>query len=121
VVFYIRVSRLTDYELKGTQKPLPKISFTFRDQVLIWVSDPTSKARIRGIVVMMSVSSMHTSFPNIKLTLLQSYFDNIRTHEEVAIYEQQEIELNAGLMGVPNSKLSEFISSQELGTCLICV
>ncbi|KAJ7859320.1 hypothetical protein B0H14DRAFT_2746942 [Mycena olivaceomarginata] len=60
----------------GSKKPLPQISFVNRNQVLIWVSDPTSKAPIRGILVLMS-----------------SYLDNIRTEEELSIYEQGEIQL----------------------------
>ncbi|KAJ7795847.1 hypothetical protein B0H13DRAFT_745578 [Mycena leptocephala] len=52
----------------GSEKPLPQISFINRNQVLIWVSDPTSRARIRGIVVLMSVSPMHTLSESTKLT-----------------------------------------------------
>ncbi|KAJ6522673.1 hypothetical protein DFH09DRAFT_1191306 [Mycena vulgaris] len=63
----------------GSEKPLPQISFVNRNQVLIWVSDPESKARIRGIVVLMS-----------------SYLDNIRTEEKLSIYEEEEIELGTG-------------------------
>ncbi|KAJ7127957.1 hypothetical protein C8R44DRAFT_779066 [Mycena epipterygia] len=60
----------------GAEAPLPRISFINRNQVLIWVSDPTSKARIRGIVVLMS-----------------SYLENIRTEEKLSIYEQEEVHL----------------------------
>ncbi|KAJ7616171.1 STE like transcription factor-domain-containing protein [Mycena polygramma] len=42
-------------EVKGSENPLPQISFMNRNQVLIWVTDTKSKARIRGIVVLMSV------------------------------------------------------------------
>ncbi|KAF8175435.1 hypothetical protein K438DRAFT_1771058 [Mycena galopus ATCC 62051] len=38
----------------GSEKPLPQISFIHRTQILVWVSDPGSKARLRGIVVSMS-------------------------------------------------------------------
>ncbi|KAJ7898421.1 hypothetical protein B0H13DRAFT_807012 [Mycena leptocephala] len=63
----------------GSEKPLPQISFINRNQVLIWVSDPTLKAQIRGILVLMS-----------------SYLDDIRTEEKLSIYEQEEITLKAG-------------------------
>ncbi|KAJ7835990.1 hypothetical protein B0H13DRAFT_2107543 [Mycena leptocephala] len=62
------------------KKPLPQISFVNRNQVLIWVSDPTSKAQIRGIMVLMS-----------------SYLDNIRTEDELSIFEEEEIELGTAL------------------------
>ncbi|KAJ6535010.1 hypothetical protein B0H19DRAFT_1184701 [Mycena capillaripes] len=65
----------------GTEKPLPQISFINRNQVLIWVSEPTSRARIRGIVV-----------------LLSSYLDNIQTEEKLAINEEEDIELAAPLL-----------------------
>ncbi|KAJ6589589.1 hypothetical protein B0H19DRAFT_239316 [Mycena capillaripes] len=71
----------------GSEKPLPQISFINRNQVLIWVSDPTSKARIRGIVVMMS-----------------SYLDDIQTNKKLDIYEREEIELNASHLTVPTTK-----------------
>ncbi|KAJ7127911.1 hypothetical protein C8R44DRAFT_779029 [Mycena epipterygia] len=60
----------------GAEAPLPRISFINRNQVLIWVADPTCKARVRGIVVLMS-----------------SYLDNIRTEEKLSIYEQEEVDL----------------------------
>ncbi|KAJ6559877.1 hypothetical protein B0H19DRAFT_106562 [Mycena capillaripes] len=74
-------------EPAGSEKPLPKISFVKRNQVLIWVSDPTSKARIRGILVLMS-----------------SYFDNIRTAEKLSISEQEQIELGTGSLNIPKPK-----------------
>ncbi|KAF7350135.1 Transcriptional regulatory protein pro-1 [Mycena venus] len=74
----------------GSKRPLPQISFVNRNQVLIWVSDPTSRARIRGIVVLMS-----------------SYLDNIRTEEELEIYEQQEIELSTGQLNMSQTKKDE--------------
>ncbi|KAF7358456.1 hypothetical protein MVEN_00896100 [Mycena venus] len=61
---------------QASKIPLPQISFVHRNQILIWVSDPTSKARIRGIMVLMS-----------------SYLDNITTEEELSIYEQATIAL----------------------------
>ncbi|KAJ7320951.1 hypothetical protein DFH08DRAFT_818772 [Mycena albidolilacea] len=63
--------------LKGSEQPLPQMSFVHCKQVLIWVSDPTLKMRIRGIVVLMS-----------------SHFDNIETEERLSIYEQEQIELS---------------------------
>ncbi|KAJ7630141.1 hypothetical protein B0H17DRAFT_542003 [Mycena rosella] len=60
----------------GLEQILPKISFINRNQVLIWVLDPTSKSRVRGIVVLMS-----------------SYLDNIRAKERLSIYEQEDIDL----------------------------
>ncbi|KAJ7258642.1 hypothetical protein C8J57DRAFT_529306 [Mycena rebaudengoi] len=82
----------------GSEAPLPQISFINRNQVLIWVSDPTLKARRRGIVVMMS-----------------SYVDNIRTEPKLSIYEQGEIELGARSLNVGN--LSKFETEEnEPGT-----
>ncbi|KAJ7266651.1 hypothetical protein C8J57DRAFT_376411 [Mycena rebaudengoi] len=68
----------------GSKAPHPQISFVNRNQVFIWVFDPTSKARIRGIVVLMS-----------------SYLANIRSQEELAIYEQADIDLSAGPSNAP--------------------
>jgi hypothetical protein len=42
---------------KGSEKPLPQISFVNRHQILVWVSDPMSRSPIRGIVVLISVSA----------------------------------------------------------------
>ncbi|KAJ7887852.1 hypothetical protein B0H14DRAFT_3430472 [Mycena olivaceomarginata] len=75
-VLTIEIRGLTCHRFKGSEKPLPQMSFVNRNQVLIWVSDPTSKSCIRGIVVLMS-----------------SYLENIRTEEKLSIYEQEEIEL----------------------------
>ncbi|KAJ6521456.1 hypothetical protein DFH09DRAFT_1331180 [Mycena vulgaris] len=73
--------------LRPTAKqPLPQISFVNRNQVLIWVSDPTSKARRRGIVV-----------------LINSYLDNIRTDKKLEIYEQENVELNQAPLTVPTN------------------
>ncbi|KAJ7936947.1 hypothetical protein B0H13DRAFT_2649329, partial [Mycena leptocephala] len=74
----------------GSEKPLPQLSFVNRNQVLIWVSDPASKSRIRGIVVLMS-----------------SYLDNIRTEPKLSIYEQEEIELGAGSLNASKIKTEE--------------
>ncbi|KAJ7478987.1 hypothetical protein FB451DRAFT_172453 [Mycena latifolia] len=60
----------------GSEKPLPKLSFINRNQVLIWVADPASKGQVRGIMVLTS-----------------SYIDNIRAEEKLSIYEQEEIDL----------------------------
>ncbi|KAJ7479068.1 hypothetical protein FB451DRAFT_1240534 [Mycena latifolia] len=62
----------------GSEEPLPKLSFINRNQVLIWVADPASKARVRGIMVLTS-----------------SYIDNIRAEEKLSIYEQEEIDLTS--------------------------
>ncbi|KAF8190621.1 hypothetical protein K438DRAFT_913270 [Mycena galopus ATCC 62051] len=67
----------------GSEKPLPKISFVNRHQVLIWVSDPESKSRIRGIVVLMN-----------------SYLDNICTKDKLSILEEEEIELGPGTISL---------------------
>ncbi|KAJ7121110.1 hypothetical protein C8R44DRAFT_172017 [Mycena epipterygia] len=40
---------------------LPKMSFITRNQVIIWVSDPTLKAKVRGLLVLMT-----TYIPNIQ-------------------------------------------------------
>ncbi|KAJ7127951.1 hypothetical protein C8R44DRAFT_101163 [Mycena epipterygia] len=75
----------------GAEAPLPRISFINRNQVLIWVSDPASKARIRGIVVLMS-----------------SYLDNIRTEEKLSIYEQEEVDLiHQGILQSPEETKNE--------------
>ncbi|KAJ7038626.1 hypothetical protein C8F04DRAFT_1179640 [Mycena alexandri] len=71
----VRVGMGINIRPPGSKTPLPKISFVNRNQVLIWVSDPTSKARIRGIMVLMS-----------------SHLDDIRTDEELSIYEKAVVE-----------------------------
>ncbi|KAJ7033547.1 hypothetical protein C8F04DRAFT_1104252 [Mycena alexandri] len=63
----------------GSEKTLPKISFIHRNQILMWVSDPISRSRIRGIVVLMS-----------------SYMDDISTKKKLSIYEREELELSTG-------------------------
>ncbi|KAF8215329.1 hypothetical protein K438DRAFT_774462 [Mycena galopus ATCC 62051] len=68
----------------ASKKPPPQISFVNRNQVLIWVSDPSSKSRIRGIMVLMS-----------------SFLDNIRIEEELSIYEQQVVELGNVSLNTP--------------------
>ncbi|KAF7358457.1 hypothetical protein MVEN_00896200 [Mycena venus] len=75
---------------EGSEKPLPQISFVNRNQVLIWASDPTSKARIRGIMVLMN-----------------SYLDNIRTEEKLSIYEQEQINLETRSMNLPQAAKKE--------------
>ncbi|KAJ7312227.1 hypothetical protein DFH08DRAFT_897150 [Mycena albidolilacea] len=74
----------------GSKMPLPQISFVNRNQVLIWVSDPTSKARIRGVIVLTS-----------------SYLHNIRTEEELSIYEHEEIKLGTENSNRPKTKTEE--------------
>ncbi|KAK7028604.1 hypothetical protein R3P38DRAFT_932410 [Favolaschia claudopus] len=59
-----------------SEMSLPRISFIARKQVLIWVSDSTSKAKIRGVLV-----------------LLTNYLDNIRTPKALCISEQQLVKL----------------------------
>jgi hypothetical protein len=39
-----------------------------------------------------------------KLMLFQSYLDNIRTEDELSIFEEEEIELGTGCLKVPKSK-----------------
>ncbi|KAJ7136621.1 hypothetical protein C8R44DRAFT_360459 [Mycena epipterygia] len=72
----VKVGMGINLQPPGSKAPLPRISFINRNQVLIWVSDPLSKARVRGIVVLMS-----------------SYLDNIRAKEQLLIYERQEVDL----------------------------
>ncbi|KAJ6506738.1 hypothetical protein C8R45DRAFT_1175917 [Mycena sanguinolenta] len=74
----VRVGMGINIRPPGSKTPLPKISFVKRNQVLIWVSDPTSKARIRGVMALMS-----------------SYLDNMRTEEELSIYEKERVELGS--------------------------
>ncbi|KAF8198176.1 hypothetical protein K438DRAFT_1966919 [Mycena galopus ATCC 62051] len=64
--------------------PLPQISFVNRNQILIWVSDPKSKARIRGIMVLMSC-----------------YLDDIKTAEALSVYEQAETQLGTEFQNAP--------------------
>ncbi|KAJ7734122.1 hypothetical protein B0H16DRAFT_156402 [Mycena metata] len=78
----------------GSKMSLPQISFVNRNQVLIWVSDPMSKAQIRGVIVLTS-----------------SHLDNIRTEEELSIYEQEEIKLGTGNSNKSTSKLSQIRTS----------
>ncbi|KAF8210703.1 hypothetical protein K438DRAFT_96646 [Mycena galopus ATCC 62051] len=63
----------------GSEAPLPQISFIHRNQALIWVSDPASKAQIRGILVLMS-----------------SYLDDVMTETRLSIYERADIVLGLG-------------------------
>ncbi|KAF7341909.1 hypothetical protein MSAN_02046600 [Mycena sanguinolenta] len=72
----VRVGMGINIRPPGSETPLPRICFVNRNQVLIWVSDPTSKARIRGIMVLMS-----------------SYLDNIRADKALSIYETKMVEL----------------------------
>ncbi|KAJ7887830.1 hypothetical protein B0H14DRAFT_2694749 [Mycena olivaceomarginata] len=83
----VRVGMGINLRPAGSEQPLPQMSFVHRNQVLIWVSDPTSKMRIRGIMVLMS-----------------SYLDNIKTEERLSIYEQERIELSQGYLSVPETK-----------------
>ncbi|KAJ7797487.1 hypothetical protein B0H13DRAFT_2168596 [Mycena leptocephala] len=96
----IRVGMGINLRPAGSKKPLPQISFVNRNQVLIWVSDPTSKAQIRGIMVLMS-----------------SYLDNIRTEDELSIFEEEEIELGTGCLKVPKIKTKE----EEPGTIALSI
>ncbi|KAJ7614929.1 hypothetical protein FB45DRAFT_1035728 [Roridomyces roridus] len=59
------------------QPPLPPVSFVNRNQVLMWISDPSSKAQIRGILV-----------------LISSYLDDVHTTEKLQIFEQKEVEFD---------------------------
>ncbi|KAF8190595.1 hypothetical protein K438DRAFT_912739 [Mycena galopus ATCC 62051] len=59
------------------KEPLPTISFVNRHQVLIWVSDPASNSRIRGIVV-----------------LLNNYLNDIQTPDELCVLEKETIDLD---------------------------
>ncbi|KAJ6456935.1 hypothetical protein C8R45DRAFT_1033910 [Mycena sanguinolenta] len=91
----VRVGMGINLRPPGSKTPLPKISFVNRNQVLIWVSDPTSKARVRGIMVLMT-----------------SYLDNIRTEEELSIYEEEMIKLGSlkGPQVIPQESEAETIS-----------
>ncbi|KAJ7616161.1 hypothetical protein DFH06DRAFT_1145666 [Mycena polygramma] len=86
-IFTIILSPAHCPSAQGSERPLPQISFINRNQVLIWVSDPKSKARIRGIVVLMS-----------------SYLDDIQTKERFAIKERAEVDLVAPVVNIPKSK-----------------
>ncbi|KAK7052523.1 hypothetical protein R3P38DRAFT_2501646 [Favolaschia claudopus] len=92
-------------------QPLPKISFVVRKQVLIWVADPTSKAKIRGILVLMT-----------------NYHDNIESPNAVYISEKQQVNLGAsaghllsakdqqGSSGIISLSLAEVEKSGRPGT-----
>ncbi|KAJ7182423.1 hypothetical protein C8R43DRAFT_5507 [Mycena crocata] len=72
----------------GTEAPIPPISFVNRNQFLIWVSDPTTKAKIRGIVVVTS-----------------SFLGDIQTEKRLSVYEQMETDLtSAGVSSEPETK-----------------
>ncbi|KAJ7624361.1 hypothetical protein FB45DRAFT_1060692 [Roridomyces roridus] len=58
---------------------LPRISFVTQNQTLIWVSDPKTRAKTRGILVLMN-----------------SPFNNIQTSRPQYIDEEQEIDLQRG-------------------------
>ncbi|KAJ7616177.1 hypothetical protein DFH06DRAFT_1239340 [Mycena polygramma] len=75
----VRVGMGINLHPAGSEKPLPQISFVNRNQVLIWVVDPSLKASIRGILVLMS-----------------SYLDNIRAEEKLGINEETTIHLGVG-------------------------
>ncbi|KAF7358459.1 hypothetical protein MVEN_00896400 [Mycena venus] len=92
----------TSDQRQGSKKPLPLISFVNRNQILIWVSDPTSKARIRGIMVLMS-----------------SYLDDIKTNEELSIYEQAETQLGSGFQNPPPSIIRK--DDQKPGTLSLSI
>ncbi|KAJ7245671.1 hypothetical protein B0H12DRAFT_783486 [Mycena haematopus] len=84
----------------GLKQPLPQISFVNRNQVLIWVLDPMSRAQIRGIVVLMS-----------------NYLDNVRTEDALEIYEQEEINLCGGKVNTAQRKAE----AQKLGTISLSI
>ncbi|KAJ6506732.1 hypothetical protein C8R45DRAFT_510503 [Mycena sanguinolenta] len=86
----VRVGMGINLQPASSEKPLPQISFVNRKQVLIWVSDPASKSKIRGIVVLMS-----------------SYLDNIRAEEKVSIYENEQVELSPLPCNAPITKKEE--------------
>ncbi|KAJ7719676.1 hypothetical protein B0H16DRAFT_1605980 [Mycena metata] len=65
----------------GSKKPLPQMSFISRNQVLIWISDSTSKTRIRGIVVLMNASpidTIHLSYRAYRIAELPRQHSNGR-------------------------------------------
>ncbi|KAJ7644644.1 hypothetical protein FB45DRAFT_898380 [Roridomyces roridus] len=68
------------------QPPLPPLSFVNRNQVLMWILDPSSKAQIRGILV-----------------LISSYLDDVHKTENLEIFEQKEVEFD---VSPPTSKVS---------------
>ncbi|KAJ7918397.1 hypothetical protein B0H13DRAFT_1992790 [Mycena leptocephala] len=75
----VKVGMGINLQPPGSEKPLPQISFIHRNQILIWVPDPASKARVRGIVASMS-----------------NYLDDIRKEGQV-ITEPHDLHLmNAG-------------------------
>ncbi|KAF8190628.1 hypothetical protein K438DRAFT_913543 [Mycena galopus ATCC 62051] len=87
----VRVGMGINLHPSGSEKPLPRISFISRNQVLIWVSDPTSKSRIRGILVLMS-----------------SFVENIKMEEEkVSIYGHEQVELSSGSLTAPRPLVKE--------------
>jgi hypothetical protein len=53
-----------------------------------------------------------------KLLHFQNYLDNIRTEEELSIYEQEEIELGTGSLNAPQSKSFESHAAAPTGLYL---
>ncbi|KAK7001430.1 hypothetical protein R3P38DRAFT_1795411 [Favolaschia claudopus] len=78
----LRVGMGINTHPSGSAQPLPKISFVNRKQVLIWVADPTSKAKIRGILVAMT-----------------NYFDDIKSPTAICISENQQVNLDGASTG----------------------
>ncbi|KAJ6562450.1 hypothetical protein B0H19DRAFT_97799 [Mycena capillaripes] len=53
---------------------LPKISFITRNQVIIWISDPTLKSKVRGLLILMT-----------------TYIPNVRTRQGLELQEELEV------------------------------
>ncbi|KAF8185843.1 hypothetical protein K438DRAFT_1836412 [Mycena galopus ATCC 62051] len=64
---------------------LPKISFITRNQVILWISDPTMKSRVRGLLVLMT-----------------TFIPNIRTPE--LLFVQEELDVHFQAEGDPAEK-----------------
>ncbi|KAJ7086985.1 hypothetical protein C8R44DRAFT_820538 [Mycena epipterygia] len=67
----------------GLERPLPKISFINRNQILIRVVTPASKTEVRGIVV-----------------LISNYFENVRSDKKMVISEEKEVNLTIASVNV---------------------
>ncbi|KAJ7904905.1 hypothetical protein B0H13DRAFT_2510018 [Mycena leptocephala] len=53
---------------------IPKISFITRNQVIMWISDPSLKSKVRGLLVLMT-----------------TYIPNIRTRQEFVVKENLDV------------------------------
>ncbi|KAF8132185.1 hypothetical protein K438DRAFT_1947941 [Mycena galopus ATCC 62051] len=73
---------------------LPRISFITRNQLIFWISDPTLKSRVRGVLVLMTVSR----YCEVAMSVLidpntKTFIPDIRTPEDLFIQEELDVHL----------------------------